>query len=278
MNADRRTKARLMNALWTGSSGADARLRAALETEQNRFWKSTFVAMLQYTAPSQETFEILQRAVEDPDPMVRSAAVQVTGLESLPPDTARKLQMDPVRGVRIASALASQSMATASPEAEAELAAYLTHTADSPMGALRLSAFRQSRNDLEAARAFARQATDFEPLNPEVWRLAAIQLHGAGASPEAMEFLQKALSLDPDNTQVLFNRALLHNELGQSNAALKDLLKAVETDPAFESAWFNLVVLYWQLEQPDTALAKLQEALNHLPQSQRLLQLAAQLR
>jgi tetratricopeptide (TPR) repeat protein/nitrate/TMAO reductase-like tetraheme cytochrome c subunit len=278
MNADRRTKARLMDALFSGSSGVDARLHAALGTEQNRFWKATFVSMLQYTDPSAETLAFLQEAVEDPDPMVRSAAVQVVGLESLPPATVEQLQMDSVRGVRIASALASQSFATANPESGQELAAYLTHTADSPMGALRLSAFRQSRGDLEAARASARQATDFEPLNPEVWRLAAIQLHGTGASAEAMEFLQKALSLDPDNTQVLFNRALLHNELGNATAALEDLLKATESDPTFESAWFNLVVLYWQLEQRDTARSMLQKALTHLPRSQRLLQLAAQLR
>jgi tetratricopeptide (TPR) repeat protein/nitrate/TMAO reductase-like tetraheme cytochrome c subunit len=277
MNADRRAKARLMDALWSGMSGADARLRAALGTEQNRFWKATFVSMLQYTAPHQESFEILQESVEDPDPMVRSAAVKVLRLENLSTQAAGKLQTDPVRSVRIASALASQGFATASPEEEAELAAYLTHTADTPMGAIRLSAFKQSRGDLEAARFLARQATRFEPLNPETWRITAIQLHGLNASAEAMEHLEKALSLDPDNTQVLFNRALLHNELGNTNAALEDLLSAVEADPAFESAWFNLVVLYWQLQQPDTARAKLQEALTHLPQSQRLRQLAGQL-
>lgn len=277
MNADRRAKAGLMRDLFAGTSGADARLRAAIDGEQNRFWRSTFVSMLQYTAPSPENFSQLQQAAADPDPMVRSAAVRVTGLESLSREVQRSLLEDASRSVRLAAATASAGMTTA-PDREEELRDYLAHTADSPMGTLRYAAYFASRDEPEKAIQLARQATTFEPLNPEVWRLAAVQLHGLGSSDEAMRHLSKALALDPSNAQVLFNRGLLQYETGETEAALESLLKAVEFAPDFEDAWYNLIVLYYQMNERETALQYLRKAQGHLPQSRRLQQLQTQLR
>jgi len=277
MNADRRAKARLMRDLYDGVSGTDTRLLAAIDTEKNRFWKATFLSMVRYLPATPDHFARLEAATKDPDPMIREAAVRLTGLDSLRPETARALRDDPVRSVRLATALASPQLATASAEAEEELRDYLTHTADSPMGALRLSGYWQSRDDPDKAAALARQAIRFEPLNAEVYRLAAVQLHGLGASDEAMELLDEALALDASNPQILFNRGLLHHETGDAASAITDLLRAVEADPAFETAWYNLIVLYWQLNQREAAKAQLVEALSHLPHSQRLRQLAGQL-
>lgn len=278
MNDDRRTKAALMRDLFAGTSGADARLRAAIDLEKNRFWKATFLSMLQYTPPNRESFDLLAAATADPDPMIRSTAVRTIGLDSLAPDASQALLADPSRSVRISAALANSGMRTTSEEHEGELLNYLEHTADSPMGALRLSGYWQSRGNRELAVAMARQATQFEPLNPEVWRVAAVSLHGLGESAEAVRDLEKAHSLDPQNPTILFNLGLIHHELGDSNKALGFLNEAVAADPTFESAWYNMVLLFWQLGDRETALARLQDALTALPNSQRLQQLAGQLR
>jgi tetratricopeptide (TPR) repeat protein/nitrate/TMAO reductase-like tetraheme cytochrome c subunit len=278
MNADRRAKAALMRDLFAGISGTDARLRAAIDSEKNRFWKSTFVSMLQYTPPSQESFQILVDATSDPDPMVRSAALRTVGLDSLAPETAQALMSDPSRSVRISAAISNGTMRTHSDEHEIEFRNYLEQTSDSPTGSLRLSAYWQSRGDMEKAAMLARRAPQFESLNPEVWRVAAVALHGMGLSAEAVDFLEKARSLDPGNPSILFNLGLIHYEMGDSNAALTYLNAAVEADPLFESAWYNLILLYWQLEERETAQTKLQAALAALPQSQRLRQLAGSLR
>ncbi|NDV63075.1 ammonia-forming cytochrome c nitrite reductase subunit c552 [Puniceicoccales bacterium CK1056] len=278
MNADRRTKAALMRDLFAGTTGADARLRAAIDTEKNRFWKSTFISMLQYTPPDQENFQVLVGAVSDPDPMVRSTAVRTVGLDSLGPETGQSLMTDPSRSVRISAAISNGGMRTATQDHEAELKEYLEHTADSPMGALRLSGYWQSRGNIDKAAMFARRSTEFEPLNPEVWRVSAVALHGMGKSAEAVESLEKGRTIAPENPDILFNLGLIHYELGDPNKALSHLNAAVEADPQFESAWYNMILLYWQLEERETAMAKLQGALEAIPQGQRLRQLAGSLR
>lgn len=277
MNADRRAKARLLNDLFADTSGTGARLVAALQTEKNRFWKATFTSMLRYLPPDAATGDLLRELVEDPEPMVRSAAVRTIGLDSLDPAVQEGLLTDEFRMVRLSATLASPDLQVAGPEDEAELEAYLRHTADSPVGALRYGAYLHSRGQTEAAEQQVRQSVAFEESNPEAWRLAGIELHRMGHSGAAMQFLRNALGIDPGNAQVLFNMGLLAYETGETDTALRRLSEAVLAEPRFEDAWYNLIVLYWSLNDTQTARSKLREALTHLPQSQRLRQLAQQL-
>lgn len=270
MNAERRDKARLMHDLFAGRTDAAGRLRAALETEENRFWKATFVSMLRYGEPDAPTLDLLREAALDEDPLVRGAAVRTAGLTAFPEDLQTRLLEDPARSVRLAATLSSPDLPVASAQQEAELRDYLEHTSDSPMGALRFAAYLRSRGDLPKAARAARRAVDREPLNPEAWRLAAIELHATGQSAEAMRFLEKSLRLDGANATTLFNLGLLQYEMGRTDEALKSLLKALEIDPENESVWYNLVVLYLQLGDRETARLTLQRALRELPGSLRL--------
>lgn len=270
MNEERRKKARLMHDLFGGTNDSAARLRAALQSEENRFWKATFVSMLRYTEPSAPTLDLLREMAADPDPLVRGAAVRTASLDAFPPDLQNDLLNDPSRSVRLAASLASPNLAVANSTAETELNDYLEHTSDSPMGALRYAAYLRSRGDMQKAAQAARRATAREPLNPEAWRLAAIELHTIGKSQEAVEYLGKALKIDPLSVASLFNLGLLQYEIGLPDEALRSLHKALEIDPQNEPVWYNLVVLYLQLGDRQTARSTLQNALLELPRSTRL--------
>jgi predicted CXXCH cytochrome family protein len=277
MNADRRKKARLMRDLFDGVEGAGDRLKVAVVEEENRMWKATFTSMFQYVPSDQEIFAILLELVKDPEPMVRAAAIRLIGTANLPEEDREELLNDPIRMVRIAAALSTPQMQGISPELEKELLEYIRHTADSPMGSLRLSSFLMSRGDLQASRKMAKQAVTFEPLNVEAHRLAAVQLHASGDSEAAFKSLEVGLKLEPGNPLLHFNMGLLHAELNNMDNAVKHLNAAVTSDNQFEDAWYNLIVLYWQMGQMPTARAKLSAALTAIPTSRRLQQLAAQM-
>jgi predicted CXXCH cytochrome family protein len=277
MNADRRAKARLMQALWDGEPGSLERLKEAVRKEENRYWKATFITMFQYTPADQEVFEILTEATDDPEQMVRAAAVRLLGITNLAPERQQALLEDPVRGVRISAALTAPDMKGFSEEVDAELQAYLRHTADSPMGSLRLASYEETHGNREAAQALARQAVGFEPKNAEAYRLAAIQLHTSGDTKGALELLEKAIGLTDDPAMIHFNLGLLQAELQDMDKAIYHLNAAVNSNPQLEDAWYNLIVLYWQIDQMPVARTKLAEALRAIPSSQRLLQLARQM-
>jgi predicted CXXCH cytochrome family protein len=277
MNADRRQKARLMRDLWDGVEGAGDRLKVAVVEEKNRMWKATFVSMFQYVPSDQEIFEILVELTKDPEPMVRAAAIRLLGTANLPEEDRQALLDDPIRMVRIAAALSSPQMQGLSPEQEKELLEYIRHTADSPMGSLRLSSYLMSRGDMENSRKMAKQAVSFERLNVEAHRLAAVQLHASGDSAAAFASLEEGLKLEPNNPLLHFNLGLLHAELQDMDKAIRHLNAAITSDDQFEDAWYNLIVLYWQIGQLPTARTKLTEALNAIPTSQRLQQLARQM-
>jgi predicted CXXCH cytochrome family protein len=277
MNADRRKKAHLMQDLWDGKEGSADRLKAAVKSEENRYWKSTFVSMFQYIPGDQEVFDLLHALTKDPEPMVRTAAIRLLGVDNLSSEERESILNDPVRSVRIGAALTSPGMEGLSDKLDKELLEYITHTADSPMGSLRLASYYQSRGDTGKARKLSRQAIAFEPLNPEAYRLSAIQLHTSGDTVGALDALNDALRLDPNLPLVHFNLGLLHAELRDMDKAIYHLNATIRANPEFEDAWYNLIVLYWQIDQLPTARTKLMEALKALPNSQRLLQLARQM-
>ncbi|MGA1205624.1 MAG: tetratricopeptide repeat protein [Opitutales bacterium] len=277
MNAERRTKARLMQDLWNGVEGAGDRLKQAIAGEKNRYWKSTLITMLQYIPSDQEAFEILHAGTTDPEPMVRAASIRLLGTENLSIEQRDAILNDPVRSVRLSAALSTPGMEGLPEQLEKELLEYTTHTADTPMGSLRLASLHAALGNREMALHLSRQAIDFEPHNPEAYRLAAIQLHGNGDTSGALDFLAQALRIDPDQQTVHFNLGLLKAELQDTDQAIYHLNRAVTIDPQYVDAWFNLIVIYWQIDQMSTARSKLADALEANPQSQRLIQLARQM-
>lgn len=275
MNEDRRRKARLLHAIEEGETTDTLakRLLEAIRSEENRFWRASFVGLLPYLPPQVETEAVLREAVGEDDPMVRSAAIRANGLAWADDALRRDLLTDQSRSVRLSASLVLPGMPALDDAARRELLDYLQHTADTVSGSLRLSRYWQSRDDSEKAARLARRAIGFEPRNPEARRLAAIELHRLGKSTEAKEELEHALKLDPDNARILFNLGLLHVESGDVPAALERLHAAVQADPRSADAWYNLIVLQWQNNNRTEALRLLEQAQEHLPGHPRLQQL-----
>lgn len=270
MNQRRRGRARLMQTLFAGHHVPSSRLREAVQQESNRFWRATYVAAYRYVAADEDDARFLESLLADPDPMVRAAAIRILGLASLSRAQAKSLLNDPSRLVRIAASLSSPRMAVASAEQEAELLAYLRHNADSPIGALRLAAYWTSRENPMKAVSQIQNAPDFEPRNPEAWRLAAIQLNQLGRNDLAKEYLQRALSLDPGQPEATFNLALLSHEMGETTAAQRLLTDLVNAHPSHARGWYNLVVLHLQSGDRATAHTTLRIALQDHPHDARL--------
>ena len=277
MNADRRKKARLLRAVWDRTEDAAGRLKEAIRAENNRFWKSTFLSLLQYTPADQEAWEILLDQLDDEDPMIRTTAIRVMGLASMDARQQEQALNDPVRSVRLAAALSVPRMDALDSGLQAELAEYLEHTSDSPMGALRLAAYRTQKGDREAAWELCQRAVRFDQYNPEAYRLAAVQLQTAGFTEDAFRMLRDGLALDPKNAYLHFNIGLLQAETGDTDKALEHLQRAVGFQPTLVDAWYNLIVLHWQVGQLPLAREKLTEALTAVPDSPRLHQLARQM-
>ena len=272
MNQARRARARLVQAVWDAKEGTQPQLRDALRAEKNRFWKATYIALFRQTGVDAESYRLISSFLEDPDPLVRTAVVQVLGLQNIDPAQRGAVRDDPVRSVRIA-ALLSEAPGSLNPE----LLEYLEQTADSTFGALRLATHAQARGDPGTAMELARRATRFDRLNPEAYRLAAIQLHTSGDTTGARKLLLEALELAPEDPTLLFNIGLLAAESADLKGALGYLQRAVAAEPTHEDAWYNLIVLYWQNGDMATARLELEEALRALPRSRRLGDLARQM-
>jgi tetratricopeptide (TPR) repeat protein len=277
-NTDRREKARLVSALQSGTSGMGARLRSAVAKEENRYWRATMVALFRNVEPEAETWEALQASLKDPEPLVRAAATRVVGIGGLSPEQQESLYNDPSRVVRIAAQMGGLESGSVPEAHHEELEAYIQHTADSPLGALRLARFHQMKADTPAAMRAIELAVRFEPQNAETLRLAGIESFRIGNLDKAWELLERARRAEPRNSVVLFNMGLLATETGDLSRAFRYLGEATKVEPANASAWYNLIVLYWQQEDFENARRVMQEALTALPEDQRLRELNRQLR
>lgn len=276
-NAQRRARARLLTAVWEGTAGAEA-IAAAYALEENAFWRATYLELLGYTAGGEAAIALRAVALRDADPLVRTAAVRLAGMDGLEPAARAQLSNDPLRVVRLSAAVSTSGMPVNGQQGEAELKAYLRNGADTPMGALRWAAYLDTRGERTAALAAVSRMPELEPLNAEAWRMAAVELHRLGATAQARAYLQRSEQRDPRNAATHFNRALLEYEAGFSARALEYFESALAIEPLHEDAWYNLIVLHLQQGEREAAALRLEEALRRLPTSARLLSLQPYLR
>jgi len=276
MNADRRAKARLTRRAYDRDDSSAQPLLEKLQAEENRFWKASLASLFQYLRPGETTLEALEPLTRDEDPLVRAAAVRTLGQLGVDTGNIPGAKRDDARIVRIAAVLNSETPPAFNSALESEYVAYLKHNADSPMGALRLSAWYEIRNNREDAIFYTGRAIELEPGNTEVYRQAAIRLHSLGQSSRAKELLESGLRMEPENALLHFNLGLLGAETEDRSLAFRHLRRATELEPQNENAWYNLIVLYWQAGNMETVDNLLREGLTHLPQSRRLRDLESQ--
>jgi Flp pilus assembly protein TadD len=196
------------------------------------------------------TSDVLARELNDPDPLVRLAAVEAlagaepaTRLRYLP-----RMLADPVRTVRIEAARAlagasesqlPQSDRAAFTKALAEYVAAQTYNADRPEGRTNLGNLYAQRDDAAGAIAEYRKAIGLDPTFVAAYANLADLYRARSAEGETVAVLREGLARNP-------RAAVLHHALGlalvrqkQTAESLKSLRASVDLAP--ESARFAYV-------------------------------------
>ncbi len=181
-------------------------------------------------------------AIQDPNPMVRSAAPRA--LADSPPraiiQAVLSLLSDPVRAVRIeaARALAGLDPRTMTPEqrnsfiiAYQELIAAELIDADRSEAHLNLGLLNTRRGQLDEAEAEYRTALRLTPdFVAAIVNLADLD-RMRGMDKEGAELLRQAMSIDPDNADIRHSLGLLLVRQGKHAEALPQLRQASELAP-----------------------------------------------
>ena len=188
------------------------------------------------------TLEPLAHALDDPDPLVRDAAVRALSevdprvrAQLLPP-----LAVDAVRTVRIDAgrALAGVPARLLDPEQQKAAAAALTEwraaqllDADRPEAHSNLCTFALEQGDLDSADASCRMALRLAPQIPTVYVNLADVLRAAGREPEAEATLRAGLAVAPDSGALWHSLGLAMVRQHRAADALLALKKAVDLQP-----------------------------------------------
>ena len=204
--------------------------------------------------PDPKVGAALEKALEDPSPLVRSAAA--AGLQSRLSRTALlglvKALADDYRLVRVraAGALAGVPPGGLPPEQRAvydramgELETAVAGRPDMWSSHYNLGNLREQQGDLEGALAAYRKASALRPdvVQPHV--NAAMVLARLGKPGDAESALRAALAVDADRAAAHYNLGLLRAERGKADEPNEHLEAALEADPNLAAAAYNLAAM-----------------------------------
>ena len=255
-----------------GDANVEKRLlEVVLDAESPAFTRASALLALR---PFQDTtgFTVAMRALKDPDPLVRVAAV--SKLEGWPRAEGRRLLVpllrDPARAVRIEAAsvltpLAKGELAgddlKAYTRAHGELQRRSTQNLDRPEAHLSLGIQASNRGDLAAAKKHYLQSIKRdEKFVPARINLATLY-NSEGNNVLAERMLREVTRLMPDWGDGFFNLGML---VGENPARLKEAAGIFETAakkmPDHPRVHYNLGLSLWQLGEKDRGTKALLQA------------------
>ena len=206
---------------------------------------SAFALLARYPGPL--TTDALRKALDDPDPLVRGAAVETLGAAAAGVRAQLLFRMlaDPVRSVRIAAArvLVSVPAERASAQQRAALAKGLDEyiaaqrfNADRPEAHSNLGALHAERGEDEQAESAFRQALAIDPaFVPAAVNLADLY-RARGDEKNAESALRSALKLIPRNASVhhALGLALVRQKrMGEAVAELREAARLAPGHPRY---------------------------------------------
>lgn len=261
-----------------GEPGADDGLRMLAEDVlYPAIVRATAVSALQ-GYPSEQTQELMQRALDDEEALLRhTAATTVTGespeelVELLGP-----LLFDSVRAVRIraASRLAGvgREYFTAYQrevldDALAEYVRAMEASLDFAASGLNLGNLYGELRDLTKAEHYYRAALEVDDLFFPAKMNLAVLLSQQGLNDESEQLLREVLDAYPEQYEAAYSLALLLVGLGRSEEALPFLARASDGMPRRPRVHYNYGLLLAQLGNDAEAELTLVKALEIEPQS-----------
>jgi predicted CXXCH cytochrome family protein len=194
--------------------------------------------------------DALRRAAEDPEGLVRAAAVD--GVNGLIPRGA------PPEGMRLKVEILAPRLSDPLRLVRTEAARGLASVPAVLLGAAARPAFDAA---LEEYLARQRSVED----RPDAWLNLGV-LHEDLGDPKAAEAAYlTALRLDEDFIPVRFNLATLYNRLGRNDDAERRLREVVDRMPEQGEAWYSLGLLLAEMERYGDAAGSLSRAAALMP-------------
>ncbi len=198
--------------------------------------------------------QTLLKAIDDPSPLVRAAAVESLSMTPSPQslqaivaatkDTARLVR------IRAAAALsgypelkAGEDYQQSLKKADKEYLASLSAWPDQWSSHYNLGNYALNRGDLKKAIASYDEALRIEPRAAMVMVNRSIALARMGEMGQSERSLQEALKIAPDNAAAHFNLGLLKAEQNDPEQAESCLRTALKLDPQTAQAAYNLCIL-----------------------------------
>ena len=260
MDSRQRARARAVDAAQKGAPGAPAALLALIAGEEVPAWKASIILLARPWAAEAGIRAAAEKALGDPSPLVRSAAVQLLGTQPATRELLRPLLKDPARLVRLDAAWALSPELSDDTVERHELTAYLALSADQPAGQLRLGQDLFNRGRAAEAEAPMRKAIAWDPNFAGAHEALGLILDNLSRPTEAADSLWRAAQLDPPNGQLAFDAGLAFAGTHRLNEAEQALRAAVRREPGLDRAWYNLGLLLVQAGRVPDGLAALHRA------------------
>ncbi|MCH6257103.1 ammonia-forming cytochrome c nitrite reductase subunit c552 [Puniceicoccaceae bacterium K14] len=244
-----------------------------VNSEENPYWRSTYVRMLANYPEQDDALKVALQAKQSKNPVERDAAMM---LLTRRPDRLADVESglrDPSRMVRIRSAEALRSMYNGNQLAFREWREYLEMNSDRPAGALQLAELNLSQGNVDLARQLVLQAVGFDRNNSLLKYDAAIILSRAGDLKGALALLEEGREQDATVAVLAYGQGLLRAESGDLSGAIKSLEDAVKLDTTQPRWWYNLAVSYYQFGQFEKAVTAAERALELEPGVQAYLEI-----
>jgi predicted CXXCH cytochrome family protein len=249
--------------------------------------RATAVSELRHYLSTQ-SLPVVEKALSDPDPMVRMEALQA--LQSLPMEQrwqrAAALLQDPRRAVRGEAA----RLLGSAPEAELgaervqallepvrQLQESALATADRPESHLQMGVFYAQRGELDLAEQEYRAAIQLEPRLAGSYVNLSDLYRSQQRDSEAADLLKKAIAFIPSDAGLHHALGLTLVRLKQLPAALAELQRAAQMAPDNLQYQYVLAVALESLRQPSQALQCVRRLLKRHPYHPESLMLALRL-
>lgn len=206
--------------------GSVQELLAAYKAEEIAAWRATLLGLLAQFPLTPEVQAVALGATQDPDALVRAAAVELLG-----GDAARKALADKVRSVRHAAGWQLFPNLPAGHPVLQEMQETATHQADQPTGAMQLAMLAAARGNTATADAQYRRAVERDPASAVARMDYAVFLAQQNRPVDALKQMLACAREHPQNAEVQYRLGLSLIELRQYRPALRAMQKALQLDP-----------------------------------------------